>query len=108
MLSLPCNLAIDSMKSSEQASAILQAIADEAKQKFGADWQPALVRAYCDIEQAEKSNAKATPVNRRGQILRAFEEGTATLETVCRLAQAVGIEFELIATRKEVKVRRIG
>lgn len=103
MLSLPCTLATGSMKSDEQSRAILQAIADEAQQKFGADWQPDLVRAYCEIEQQETGNEKAIPVNRRGQILRAFEEGNATLETVCRLAQAVGIEFELSITRKETR-----
>ncbi|MBD2019240.1 hypothetical protein H6F43_03465 [Leptolyngbya sp. FACHB-36] len=91
------------MTSEQQAKAILQAIAAEAQVKFGDDWQADLVRAYCQIEQAETGNEKAIPVNRRGQILRAFSEGNTTLETLCRLAQAVGVEFEMVVTRREVR-----
>jgi len=98
--------AICDMTSTEQAKAILQAIAEEAGQKWGESWQNHLIRSYCEIERAETGNEKATPVNRRGQLLRSFSEGNTTLETLCRLAQAVGIEFELVVTRKQV--RRIG
>lgn len=91
------------MGSKEKAKAIMDAIAQTAQDKWGDDWVPALVNAYCDLEKAETGNEKATLVNRRNQVLSAIEEGNPRLATVMRLATAVGITVELAIVRREVK-----
>jgi len=87
------------MNAEDKARAILSTIAQEAKAKWGDKWQAELVRAYCEIESKETGEV-VKPVNRRKQIVRSFEEGTATLESLCRIAEAVGVEVELMVKRK--------
>lgn len=89
------------MNNQERARAIIQAIAQEAQNSWGENWLLALTNAYCAIEQEETGNEKATYVNRRSQIQSAID-GTTTprLETVLRLAQAVELEVQLVATRR--------
>jgi DNA-binding phage protein len=103
MLLLARNSAIDDMTSAEQASAMVQAIAQTAQEKWGEDWLPNLVREYAQIEQQETGNQKATPVNRRSQIVTVLSEGNPRTETLVRLATAVGAEVQLVVTRREVK-----
>jgi hypothetical protein len=84
------------MTAKEKASAILNTIAEQAKNKWGEEWLAEIVRTYCEIEEKEEgSRMRIKPVNRRGQILRAFQEGSTTLPTLCRLAEAVGINLKL-------------
>ncbi len=89
------------MNNEERARAIVKAIAQEAEKQWGENWLPALVNAYCDIEKAETGNDKVTYANRRSQIVAALDSNPR-LETVLRLAQAVGLEVQLVATRKDV------
>lgn len=110
MLSLAVVSAISNVTSQERAKAIMNAIVAEAKSLWGDDWFPALVRKYCEIEVAEGVDPKkATPLNRRSQILFLTEESKADgkqnpkLETLLKLADAVGAEIQLVFTRKEVK-----
>jgi len=90
------------MNAAEKAQAIMDAIAEEARIKWGDRWQAELVRAYCQIESRE-TGEEVKPVNRRKQIVRSFEEGTATLESLCRIAEAVGIEFELSVIQRRTR-----
>ncbi len=92
------------MNAAEKAQAIMDAIAEEAQIKWGDRWQVELVRAYCEIESQE-TGEEVKPVNRRGQLMRTFEEGTTTLVTLCRIAEAFGIEFELSVIQR--RTRRI-
>ncbi|NMF85056.1 hypothetical protein [Nodosilinea sp. P-1105] len=75
-------------------------------ERWGAeDWLKEIVREYVRIEkeQAESEDTeKITPVNRRSQILRAFETGNCRLDTVMLLAESVGCQFQLVC--KEVQV----
>ena len=87
------------MDAEDKARAILDAIALGAEAKWGDRWQAELVRAYCDIEGRE-TGLSVKPVNRRKQIIRSFDEGTTTLESLCRIIEAVGIEIELTITEK--------
>ncbi len=87
------------MNSAGKARAILSAISQEAEAKWGKDWQIQIVRAYCEVE-SQDTGEEVKPVNRRKQVLRAFEEGNCTLESLCRLATATGIDLELTAKRK--------
>lgn len=90
------------MDSAGKAQAIMDTIAEEAKAKWGDKWQAELVRAYCEIESRETGET-VKPVNRRKQIVRSFDKGTATLESLCRIAQAVGIEFELSVIERRTR-----
>ncbi len=90
------------MNAAEKAQAIMDAIAEEAQIKWGDRWQVELVRAYCRIESRE-TGEEVKPVNRRGQLIRAFEEGKTTLESLCRIAEAVGIEFELSVIQRRTR-----
>jgi DNA-binding phage protein len=90
------------MTSAEQAKAIVDAIASEAKDRWGDRWIAELVRAYCEIETAE-TGKEVKPVARRSQLVRAIELATPTLETLLRLAAAVDMELQAVITRKEVK-----
>lgn len=75
---------------------MLRAIANAANEKWGQQWQSRLVAEYAALERTETGNAKATPANRRNQVIRLFEEsGSPTLETFVRLTKCVGIEVEL-------------
>ena len=110
MLSLAWMLASSNVASQERAKAIMKAIVAEAKSLWGEDWFPALVRKYCEIELAEGGDpTKVTPLNRRSQILFLTEEAKADgkqnpkLETLLKLADAVGAEMQLVFTRQEVK-----
>jgi len=102
MLSLACTSAIKAMNSEMQAKAIIQAISQEAKSRWGEEWQASLVRAYCEIESAEAGKL-IKPVARRSQLMRSLEECNPTLETLLRLAKAVGADLELAINRREVK-----
>ncbi len=90
------------MLAPERAQAIMNAIAEEAQAKWGDRWLPLLVQAYCQIESRE-TGEEVKPVNRRKQIVRAFEEGATTLESLCRIAEAVGIEFELSVIQRRTR-----
>lgn len=89
-----------------RSAAILNAIKDRAISRWGAeDWLKEIVREYVRIEkeQAEPEDIeKITPVNRRSQILRAFESGNCRLDTAMLLAESVGCQFQLVC--KEVQV----
>ena len=89
------------MNAEDKARTILDAIAQEAQAKWGDKWQAELVRAYCEIESRETGET-VKPVNRRKQIVRSFDEGT-TLESLCRIAEAVGIEFELTVIERRTR-----
>jgi DNA-binding phage protein len=88
--------------SEEQAKALIQAISQEAQSKWGDEWIAALVRAYCEIESQEAGKL-VKPVQRRSQLVRVLEEGNPTLETLLRLAKAVGAEINLEFIRREIK-----
>jgi DNA-binding phage protein len=110
MLSLALVLARDDVTSQERAKAIVNAIVEQAQAIWGEDWLANLVRQYCELERAEGVDpAKATPVNRRSQILSALVEKEGKegqnpkLETLLKLSEAVGGEIQLVFTRKEVK-----
>ena len=102
MLSLACISAIKTMTSEQQAKAMIQAISQEAKARWGDDWIAPLVRAYCEIESAEVGKL-IKPVARRSSLARSLEECNPTLETLLRLTKAVGADLELVITRREVK-----
>jgi DNA-binding phage protein len=91
------------MNSAEQAKAMVNAIAQVAQEQWGEDWLADLVRRYCEIEQEETGNEKATPINRRSQLLTAINEGNPKMETLVRLAIAVGVELQLVVVKREVK-----
>lgn len=87
------------MNAETKARAILSTILRESRAKWGDKWQGEIVRAYCEIESRETGET-VKPVNRRKQIIRSFDEGSTTLESLCRIAEAVGIEIELAITEK--------
>ncbi|NJN89536.1 MAG: hypothetical protein HC878_03590 [Leptolyngbyaceae cyanobacterium SL_5_14] len=110
MLSLALMLATNEVTSKDKARAIVNAIIAEAQAIWGEDWFPNLVRRYCEIEQAEGVEPeKATPINRRTQILFLTKpqgsdpKQNPKIETLLKLAEAVGGEVQLVFTRKEVK-----
>ncbi|KAM3112765.1 hypothetical protein [Phormidesmis sp. 146-33] len=102
MLLLARTSATNSMTSAEQAKAIVDTIAQAAKDKWGDDWISNLVREYCRLEREETGNEKATPVNRRSQVLTALE-GHPRADTLVRLAKAVDAEIQIVVIRREVK-----
>ena len=75
-------------------------------ERWGAeDWLKEIVREYVRIEKEQadpEDTEKITPVNRRSQILRAFETGNCRLDTAMLLAESVGCQFQLVC--KEVQV----
>ena len=91
-----------------RSAAILNAIKDRAIERWGAEnWLKEIVREYVRIEKEqadpeEEDTKKITPVNRRSQILRAFETGNCRLDTAMLLAESVGCQFQLVC--KEVQV----
>lgn len=90
------------MNSQETTRAMLRAIANAASERWGENWQARLVSHYAALEVEETGNEKATPANRRNQIVRLFEEkGEPRLETFIRLCKCVDIEVELVIKREE-------
>lgn len=103
MLSLACYTSIKAMTTAGQkAKSLIDAISQEAQEKWGKDWLAPLVTAYCEIESAE-TDKLIKPVQRRSQLVRALETGNPTAETLMRLTQAVNGHLDLTFIRKEVK-----
>ncbi len=85
------------------AAVILERIKQRAIDRWGDEkWQMHLVREYARLAQAQGDD-KATPNARRGQIVRAFEVGSCTLDTAILLAAAVGCRFQMACTTIEVE-----
>lgn len=81
---------------------VLDAIARRAADRWGEKWIAELVKAYVKIAIAN-GDEKATPINRRPQIERAFESGGCTLEKAIWLAAAVGCRFQLSCITVDVE-----
>lgn len=88
--------------SEQRAQALIQAIVQEAQDIWGEDWTKKLVRAYCEIE-SEETGQLIKPVQRRSQLVKVFEGGNATIETLMRLVKAINGDLELVFTRKEIR-----
>ena len=86
------------------SAAVLNAIKARAIKVWGEDnWNKEIIKAYIELEQQQGVDAKkASYVNRRTQILRAFETGSCRLDTAMLLAQAVGCQFQLVCTEVQV------
>lgn len=82
--------------------AILERIKARAVAKYGDKWIAGLAREYSRIAN-ENGDMKATPINRRPQIERAFEVGSCTTDTLIMLAASVGCRFQMICTVEEVE-----
>ena len=89
------------MDSADKSKAIVQAIASEAKTIWGDDWIKEIVRKYCELESLE-TDKEVIPLRRRSTIVRAFDTGAITLETLIRLATCVEMTFIGEVRRKEV------
>lgn len=90
-------------KPSADAASILERIKQRAIAKWSEEkWLANLVREYVKIAQAQGDD-KATPINRRPQIERAFKVGSCTLDTAINLAAAVGCRFQMACTTVEVE-----
>lgn len=81
---------------------ILEVIQRRAIDRWGEKWVAELVKAYVRIANANGDD-KATAINRRPQIERAFETGSCTIEKAIWLAAAVGCRFQLACTNVEVQ-----
>jgi hypothetical protein len=81
---------------------VLDAIARRASDRWGEKWVAELVKAYVKIAIANGDD-KATPVNRRPQIERAFATGGCTLEKAIWLAAAVDCRFQLHCFTVEIE-----
>ncbi|KAM3107286.1 hypothetical protein [Phormidesmis sp. 146-33] len=92
-LSLVCDLETTTCK------AILERIKARAINKFGEKWLLNLVREYVAICGDEK----ATVINRRNQIERAFNVGSCNADTLIMLAAAVGCRFQMICVTEEIE-----
>jgi hypothetical protein len=85
------------------AAAILERIKQRSIARWGEEkWLANLVREYVKIAQAQGDD-KATPINRRPQIERAFKVGSCTLDTAITLAAAVGCRFQMACTSIEIE-----
>ncbi|GAB4379739.1 MAG: hypothetical protein Kow00121_34490 [Elainellaceae cyanobacterium] len=74
---------------------ILERIKARAIAQWGQEkWIAGLVNEYVKIAQANGDD-KATAVNRRPQLERAFKVGSCTLDTAIMLAAAVGCRFQM-------------
>lgn len=74
---------------------ILERIKSRAIAQWGQEkWIANLVNEYVKIAQANGDD-KATAVNRRPQLERAFKVGSCTLDTAIMLAAAVGCRFQM-------------
>jgi hypothetical protein len=89
------------MHSADKSKAIVQAIASEARTIWGDNWIKEIVRKYCELESLETGN-EVIPPRRRSTIVRAFDTGAITLETLIRLATCVEMTFMGEVRRKEV------
>ncbi len=83
------------------ARKILEAIQNRAQQRWGERWLLNLVQEYVKLAQAN-GDEKATTINRRPQIERAFKVGSCTLDTAILLAASVGCRFQLVCTEIQV------
>ncbi|MGG6241560.1 hypothetical protein ACQ4N7_23285 [Nodosilinea sp. AN01ver1] len=92
------------MAEPNSSAAVLNAIKARAIQTWGEEnWSKEIIKAYVEIEQQQGVDAKkASYVNRRTQILRAFETGSCRLDTAMLLADAVGCQFQLVCTEVTV------
>lgn len=61
-----------------------------------------LVRLYCEIRQA-KGDTKATPVNRRSQLVNALERSNPTLETFLDLVDALDGEIQIVWIDRKIE-----
>lgn len=83
---------------------VLECIKIRAIDRWGEKkWLVELVREYVKITNAQ-GDEKATTINRRPQIERAFKVGSCTLDTAIVLAAAVGCKFQLHCTTIRVEV----
>lgn len=82
------------------AGDILEAIQSRAAARWGGKWLAELVKAYVKIAVVN-GDEKATAVNRRPQLERAFEVGSCTLTTAIWLAAAVDCQVQLNCTLVE-------
>jgi len=79
---------------------VLEAIKRRAIARWGEEkWLLNLVREYVRLEGGD-----VKPVQRRSQIVRAFETGSCTLETAMLLAAAVGCKFQMRCETLSVEV----
>ena len=83
--------------------AILERIKARAIARWSEErWQSNLVREYCNIA-LENGEENATPVNRRGQIVRAFEVGSCSVDTLIMLAASVGCRFQMVCVIEQIE-----
>ncbi|MBD1876950.1 hypothetical protein H6F75_26040 [Nodosilinea sp. FACHB-131] len=92
------------MAESNSSAAVLNAIKARAIQTWGEEsWSKEIIKAYVELEQRQGIEAeKASYVNRRTQILRAFETGSCRLDTALLLAKAVGCQFQMVCAEVQV------
>lgn len=103
MLSLLLDVEESSQKALVTAATILERIKQRAIGRWGEEkWLANLVREYVKIAQSQGDD-KATAINRRPQIERAFKVGSCTLDTAITLAAAVGCRFQMACTTVEVE-----
>lgn len=85
------------------AAVILKRIEQRAVDRWGEDkWLANLVREYVRLAIAQ-GDTKATTVNRRPQIQRAFEVGSCTADTLILLAAAVGCRLQMACTTVQLE-----
>jgi hypothetical protein len=88
------------------SAAVLNAIKARAIKTWGEEnWFKSIVNEYVRLEQQRGGEGakKATYVNRRNQIDRAFEVGSCNLETAMLLAAAVGCRFQMVCTEVQIQ-----
>lgn len=85
------------------AATILERIKQRSIARWGEEkWIAGLVREYVKVANANGDD-KATTINRRPQIERAFKAGSCTLDTAITLAAAVGCRFQMACVSVEVE-----
>jgi hypothetical protein len=79
---------------------IAQIVEQAAIDRWGKDYMAELVREYCRLENLETppGSKPCTPKNRRSLVARFFDKHNCTGDTLFRLLEAVGCEFQV--TRK--------
>jgi hypothetical protein len=85
-----------------KGAAILELIKNRAVERWGDSWLAQITHAYVELE-----GEKATFVNRRPQIGRAFETGGCNLETAVRLADCIGCEIQLSCTEIKTTILKV-
>jgi hypothetical protein len=78
------------MNADEKVAAVIDAIAQAARHRWGEKYLASLVRAYVELEGGD-----ATPKNRRTMVLRALENKSCMSATLFRMAEAVGISIDI-------------